>query len=191
MTKINSIKYYDSPVSDPEIPLDLFYHDPEAGTIGLYLKGGMVADIRQNGGSIKSPLGPMRVSTCLDLFKKNATRSGDVVIYSWNEMPVAAFMFYNKKKENVMKYKMVNTLILVTKEKEKEKQTEFGLFPPTRDSIAWGTVLCVGPGEKDYTMNTSVGHRVMFSTLSGTEVTLDGVEYYVLDDKHVILMENP
>ncbi len=93
------------------------------------------------------------------------------------------------KNSNVSKYKMANTLILVTKEKEKEQRTEFGLFLAAKNSMTWGTVLCVGSGEKDYTMNTSVGCRAMFSTLQATEVTLDGVEYYVLDDKNVILTE--
>ena len=49
-----------------------------------------------------------------------------------------------------------------------------------------GTVMVVGPGTKDYQMETKVGDHVLYSKDSGLEITLaDGEDYLIMRETEI------
>jgi len=82
---------------------------------------------------------------------------------------------------------------VVIKPDPKDTQTESGIFLPDKaqEDKYMGTVVAVGPGmlRDDGTrlpMEVKVGDRVLYSRLAGVPVEVDGEEYLVINEGHII-----
>jgi len=79
---------------------------------------------------------------------------------------------------------------MVVKQALKDEQLPSGIYLPEfeLDNCNEGTVLRLGfPG----TAPAEVGERVVFVSYGGTEVTLDGEKYLILDYKHILCVVEP
>ena len=85
---------------------------------------------------------------------------------------------------------------VVVKPLEEAEQMRGGLYIPdtAKEKPSQGEVVAVGPGKvsDDGTrleMDVSVGDKVLYGKYSGTDVTLEGVEYLILreSDIHAIV----
>ena len=82
---------------------------------------------------------------------------------------------------------------VVVKPLEEEEQMRGGLYIPdtAKEKPSQGEVVAVGPGKlsDDGTrleMDVSVGDKVLYGKYSGTDVTLDGVEYLILRESDIL-----
>jgi chaperonin GroES len=49
-----------------------------------------------------------------------------------------------------------------------------------------GTVVAVGPGKKDEPMTVKPGDEVLYGKYSGTEITIDGVNYLIMRESDIV-----
>lgn len=72
--------------------------------------------------------------------------------------------------------------------KAAEEKTASGLYIPetAKEKPLAGTVVAVGPGTKDVTMEVSVGDQVLYGKYAGTEVTVDGQDYLIMKQSDVL-----
>ena len=77
-----------------------------------------------------------------------------------------------------MKLKPMADNVLL-KQHEAQEATASGILLATnsKEKPAIYEVVSVGPGTKDVTMTVSVGDRVVVGKFTGTDITLDKVEY--------------
>jgi chaperonin GroES len=75
----------------------------------------------------------------------------------------------------------------------KEETSAMGIIIPDsakRDAPSQGTVVAVGPGRfedgKRLPMGVKQGDRVLFSKYGFDEVSIDGVDYYVLSESSIL-----
>lgn len=78
-----------------------------------------------------------------------------------------------------------------------EEKTKSGLYVPdtAKDKPQEGEVLAVGPGSLNdkgerVPMDVKVGDRVLYSKYSGTEVKVDGEDFLILSEGHVLAILN-
>ncbi|HSV72851.1 MAG TPA: co-chaperone GroES [Chthonomonadales bacterium] len=81
---------------------------------------------------------------------------------------------------------------VVVEPAEEEEKTAGGILLPdtAKKKPSEGKVLAVGPGRvledgKRIPVAVSVGQTVIYSKYGGTEVTLDGKDYVVLDEDQI------
>ena len=90
-----------------------------------------------------------------------------------------------------MKLKPMADNILL-KQHEAAESTVYGIILATssKEKPAIYEVVSVGPGTKDVTMTVKVGDKVVVSKVTGTDVTLDKVEYkFVKHDDILAIVE--
>ena len=82
---------------------------------------------------------------------------------------------------------------VVLKKVDAEEKTEGGIVLPdtAKEKPQQGEVLAVGPGRVDEKGNRAalevkVGDKVLFAKYSGTEIKIDGVEYLIIEEKHIL-----
>ena len=82
---------------------------------------------------------------------------------------------------------------VVVKPLEEAEQMRGGLYIPdtAKEKPSQGEVVAVGPGKvsDDGTrleMDVSVGDKVLYGKYSGTDVTLEGVEYLILRESDIL-----
>ena len=75
---------------------------------------------------------------------------------------------------------------------EAEEKTAGGLFIPdsAKEKPQQGEVVAVGPGRigddgKTITMEVKVGDKVLYGKYSGTEVTVEGVDYLIMRENDI------
>lgn len=75
---------------------------------------------------------------------------------------------------------------------EAEEKTAGGLFIPdsAKEKPQQGEVVAVGPGRigddgKIITMEVKVGDKVLYGKYSGTEVTVEGVDYLIMRENDI------
>lgn len=63
-----------------------------------------------------------------------------------------------------------------------EEKTASGLFIPdtAKEKPQRGEVVAAGPGKKDEPLTVKVGDAVLYGKYSGTEISLDGVDYLIM-----------
>ena len=68
-----------------------------------------------------------------------------------------------------------------------ETTTASGIIIPdtAKEKPQKGTVVAVGNGKKDYTMTVKVGDTVLYGKYSGTELTVDGVDYLIMRESDI------
>lgn len=81
---------------------------------------------------------------------------------------------------------------VVVKPAEAEEKTAGGIILPdtAKEKPIEGTVVAVGPGKtsddgKLIKPEVKVGDRVLYGKYSGTEVTIDGVEYLIMRESDI------
>jgi chaperonin GroES len=82
---------------------------------------------------------------------------------------------------------------VVVKPLEDTEQMRGGLYIPdtAKEKPSQGEVVAVGPGKISdegtrLDMDVKVGDRVLYGKYSGTDVTLDGVEYLILRESDIL-----
>ena len=81
---------------------------------------------------------------------------------------------------------------IVIKPAKAEEKTKGGIILPdtAKEKPVVGEVIAAGPGRhsddgKLIPMEVKVGNKVLYGKYSGTEVTLDGVEYLIMRESDV------
>jgi chaperonin GroES len=71
---------------------------------------------------------------------------------------------------------------------EAEEKTASGIIIPdsAKEKPQRGTVVAVGPGTKDETMELKEGDSVLYGKYSGTELTLDGNDYLIMRQSDIL-----
>lgn len=74
-----------------------------------------------------------------------------------------------------------------------EEKTSGGIIIPdtAKEKPQQGEVLAVGPGKLDdngkrQALEVKPGDKVIFAKYSGTEVKMDGVEYYIMSERDIL-----
>lgn len=69
-----------------------------------------------------------------------------------------------------------------------EERTASGIIIPdtAKEKPQRGTVRAVGSGTKDVTMEVKAGDTVLYGKYSGTEVTVDGVDYLIMKQSDIL-----
>ena len=72
--------------------------------------------------------------------------------------------------------------------KEAETKTAAGLYIPdtAKEKPQQGTILAAGPGKKDEPMELKVGDVVLYGKYAGTEITVEGKNYLIMKQSHVL-----
>lgn len=86
-----------------------------------------------------------------------------------------------------MKIKPLSDRVLV-EPKAAETKTASGLFIPdtAKEKPLQGTVIAVGPGNKDVTMEVKKGDTVLYSKYGGQEITVDGKDYLIMKQSEIL-----
>jgi chaperonin GroES len=69
-----------------------------------------------------------------------------------------------------------------------EEKTAGGIIIPdtAKEKPQKGTVVAVGTGKKDEPMTVKVGDTVLYGKYSGTELTIDGVNYLIMRESDIV-----
>lgn len=81
---------------------------------------------------------------------------------------------------------------VIVKPMEAEEKTKGGIILPdtAKEKPIEGTIVAVGPGKvsddgKVIKMEVKAGDKVLYGKYSGTEVTVDGVEYLIMRESDI------
>ena len=81
---------------------------------------------------------------------------------------------------------------VIVKPKAEEEKTSGGIILPdtAKEKPQEGTVIAVGPGSvlengERKPMSVKEGDNVIYSKYGGTEITVDGEEYMILDEESI------
>ncbi len=68
-----------------------------------------------------------------------------------------------------------------------ETKTASGIIIPdtAKEKPQKGIVMAVGTGKKDEKMTVKVGDNILYGKYSGTEITVDGVEYLMMRESDI------
>jgi chaperonin GroES len=71
---------------------------------------------------------------------------------------------------------------------EAEQKTASGIIIPdtAKEKPQKGTIIAVGPGTKDETMEVKKGDLVLYGKYAGTEITIDGVDYLIMRQSDIL-----
>ena len=86
-----------------------------------------------------------------------------------------------------VKIKPLEDRVLVEPMEAAEK-TASGIYIPdtAKEKPQKGTVIAVGPGKKDVTMEVKVNDVVLYGKYAGTEINLDGKDYLMMKQSDIL-----
>ena len=86
-----------------------------------------------------------------------------------------------------MKIKPLSDRVVIEPKKAEEK-TASGLFIPdtAKEKPLQGTVIAVGPGTTEVTMEVKVGDNVLYGKYAGTEITFEDKEYLIMKQNDLL-----
>ncbi len=69
-----------------------------------------------------------------------------------------------------------------------EEKTSSGIYIPdtAKEKQLEGKVMAVGKGLPDFPMTLKKGDKVLFGKFSGTEISIDGVDYLIMKESDVL-----
>ena len=72
--------------------------------------------------------------------------------------------------------------------KEAEEKTASGIYIPdtANEKPQRGTVIAVGGGTKDVSMEVKVGDEVLYGKYAGTELNVDGKDYLMMKQSDIL-----
>jgi chaperonin GroES len=75
---------------------------------------------------------------------------------------------------------------------EAEEKTESGIIIPdtAKEKPQKGKVIAVGPGKKDEPTTVKEGDAVLYGKYSGTEISLNGVDYLIMRESDILAVTN-
>ncbi len=86
-----------------------------------------------------------------------------------------------------LKIKPLADRVLVEPAQAEEKTAGGIIIPDTaKEKPQKGTVMAVGTGKKDEPMTVKVGDTVLYGKYSGTELTIDGVNYLIMRESDIV-----
>ncbi|HNX86805.1 MAG TPA: co-chaperone GroES [Bacteroidales bacterium] len=86
-----------------------------------------------------------------------------------------------------MKIKPLADRVLVEPAAAEEKTAGGIIIPDTaKEKPQKGTVVAVGPGKKDEPMTVKPGDEVLYGKYSGTEITIDGINYLIMRESDIV-----
>lgn len=76
---------------------------------------------------------------------------------------------------------------VLIKPAEMEQKTASGIIIPdtAKEKPMRGEIVAVGPGKKDEPMTVKVGDQVLYGKYSGTEISIDGVDYLIMRENDI------
>ncbi|HCY00815.1 MAG TPA: co-chaperone GroES [Bacteroidales bacterium] len=71
---------------------------------------------------------------------------------------------------------------------EAEEKTASGIYIPdtAKEKPQKGTVIALGPGTKEVTMEVKVGDVVLYGKYSGTEINVDGKDFLMMKQADIL-----
>ncbi len=71
---------------------------------------------------------------------------------------------------------------------EAEEKTASGIYIPdtAKEKPQKGTVVALGPGTKDVTMEVKIGDVVLYGKYSGTEINVDGKDFLMMKQADIL-----
>lgn len=71
---------------------------------------------------------------------------------------------------------------------EAEEKTASGIYIPdtAKEKPQKGTVIAVGPGTKDVTMEVKIKDVVLYGKYAGTEINVDGKDYLMMKQSDIL-----
>ncbi len=88
---------------------------------------------------------------------------------------------------SVVKIKPLEDRVVVEPQAAEEKTASGIIIPDSaKEKPQKGTVIAVGEGTKDVTMQVKVGDVVLYGKYSGTELTYDGKEYLMMKQSDIL-----
>jgi chaperonin GroES len=111
-------------------------------------------------------------------------------ICAWCEYATTATI--KTKEESKMKFRPLHDRVLLRRLDSEEKTSGGIIIPETaKEKPMQGEVVAVGSGSRDESgklvpLDVKAGDAVLFSKWSGTEVTIDGVEYLVVKESDIM-----
>jgi chaperonin GroES len=71
---------------------------------------------------------------------------------------------------------------------EAEEKTASGLYIPdtAKEKPQKGTVVALGPGTKDVTMEVKIGDVVLYGKYAGTEINIDGKDFLMMKQADIL-----
>jgi len=83
-------------------------------------------------------------------------------------------------------FKPLADRVLVEPAKAEEKTASGIIIPDTaKEKPQKGQIVAVGTGKKDEPLSVKVGDTVLYGKYSGTEVSIDGVEYLIMKESDI------
>ncbi|MCL2561302.1 MAG: co-chaperone GroES [Rikenellaceae bacterium] len=69
-----------------------------------------------------------------------------------------------------------------------EEKTAGGLIIPdtAKEKPLAGTVMAVGPGTSEVTMEVKKGDKVLYGKYAGTEITVEGKQYLIMKQSDIL-----
>ena len=85
-----------------------------------------------------------------------------------------------------MKFRPLHDRVLI-KVLDSEEKTKGGIIIPdtAKEKPQKGKIIAVGNGTSDYKMNVKVGDSVLYGKYSGTELSIDGVDYLIMKESDI------
>ena len=85
-----------------------------------------------------------------------------------------------------VKFKPLADRVLIQTAPSEEK-TASGIYIPdtAKEKPLKGTIVAVGSGKKDETMQVKVGDVVLYGQYSGTEIKIDGNDYLIMKESDI------
>lgn len=70
---------------------------------------------------------------------------------------------------------------------EAEQKTAAGIIIPdtAKEKPQKGKIVAVGQGKKDEPLTVKVGDEVLYGKYSGTEITIDGINYLIMRESDI------
>jgi chaperonin GroES len=77
---------------------------------------------------------------------------------------------------------------VIVKPAPAEEKTAGGIIIPdtAKEKPQRGTVMAAGPGKKDEPMTVKSGDVVLYGKYSGTEITVEGVDYLIMRESDIL-----
>ncbi|MFT7030455.1 MAG: co-chaperone GroES [Cyclobacteriaceae bacterium] len=68
-----------------------------------------------------------------------------------------------------------------------EEKTASGIIIPdtAKEKPQRGSIVAIGTGKKDEPINVKVGDQVLYGKYSGTELSIDGVDYLIMKESDI------
>lgn len=122
------------------------------------------------------------------VFASNGTPTADSL--GRKNKPSSSFLKPIIKKQAMAKKFSITPLHdrVIVKPAPAEEKTAGGIIIPdtAKEKPQRGTVMAAGPGKKDEPMTVKAGDTVLYGKYSGTEISIEGVDYLIMRESDIL-----